>query len=106
MMEFLSSDPFEILQIIFEYDHLFYGLKNHYLKAICARPKSIFSSEKFLLLEEEVIYTIFDQENLNIEEIKVWDRMIEWGIAKNSELAYKDISKWTEGDFVILKRTL
>ncbi|RIA96138.1 hypothetical protein C1645_872285 [Glomus cerebriforme] len=105
IMEF-SSDPFEILQIIFEYDHLFYKLKYHYLKYICERPKLIFSSEKFLSLREDIIYTIFDQENLNIEEIKIWDRMIDWGIARNPSLIKKDINKWIKDDFIILKKSL
>ncbi|GBC03678.1 hypothetical protein RclHR1_05250014 [Rhizophagus clarus] len=106
IMEFFSSDPFEILRTILKYDHLFYKLKDHYLNYICDRAKYIFSSEKFLLLEEEMICTILDQENLNIEEIIVWDKMIEWGIARNPSLANKEIAKWIEDDFIILRQSL
>ncbi|PKC75342.1 hypothetical protein RhiirA1_528877 [Rhizophagus irregularis] len=106
IMEFFSSDPLEILRTILKYDRLFYKLKDHYLNYICDRAKYIFSSEKFLLLEEEMICTILDQENLNIEEIFIWDKMIEWGIARNPSLAEKEIAKWMEDDFIILQKSL
>ncbi|RGB39911.1 hypothetical protein C1646_739878 [Rhizophagus diaphanus] len=106
IMEFFSSDPLEILRTILKYDHLFYKLKDHYLNFICDRAKYIFSSEKFILLEEEMICTILDQENLNIEEIIIWDKMIEWGIARNPSLADKEIAKWREDDFIILQKSL
>lgn len=40
-----------------------------------------------------------------MEEELIWDRVIEWGIARNPTLP-KNIEEWTEENFLKLKNTL
>ncbi|RHZ70833.1 hypothetical protein Glove_266g35 [Diversispora epigaea] len=68
-------------------------------------PNLIFDSSDFTSLEESTIVSLLKRNDLQIEEIKLWDYIIKWGIAKTSTLP-TNLNDWTTEDFLTLKITL
>ncbi|RHZ83873.1 hypothetical protein Glove_87g229 [Diversispora epigaea] len=89
---------------IFDSDK-FKDLKKFYNDIIVKYPNLIFESEDFTSLQETALISILERDDLNVEEIKIWDYVIKWGIAQNPTLP-ADSKEWTKGNFKALKITL
>ncbi|RHZ83745.1 hypothetical protein Glove_87g200 [Diversispora epigaea] len=63
---------------------------------------SIFDSNEF---KETALISILERDELNVEEIKIWDYVIKWGIAQNPTLP-ADSKEWSNENFEALKITL
>ncbi|RHZ45001.1 hypothetical protein Glove_700g25 [Diversispora epigaea] len=72
---------------------------------ITKHPNTIFESENFHSLPEDALISILKQDNLQLEEGKIWEYVIEWGKAKNPTLP-TNLDKWTSDNFLSLKKTL
>ncbi|RHZ60900.1 hypothetical protein Glove_350g33 [Diversispora epigaea] len=72
---------------------------------ITKHPNTIFESENFLSLPEDALISIIKQDDLQLEESKIWEYVIQWGEAKNSTLP-TNLTEWTSSDFLTLKETL
>ncbi|RIB17547.1 hypothetical protein C2G38_1421991 [Gigaspora rosea] len=68
-------------------------------------PKSIFDSEDFLSFQENALVSLISRDDLQMEELKIWNRVIEWGIAQNPGLP-SDPKNWSNENFLALKTTL
>ncbi|RHZ90152.1 hypothetical protein Glove_5g32 [Diversispora epigaea] len=68
-------------------------------------PNTIFESENFHSLPEDALISILKQDDLQLEENKIWEYVIEWGKAKNPTLP-TNLNEWTSANFVTLKETL
>ncbi|RIB04843.1 hypothetical protein C2G38_2148830 [Gigaspora rosea] len=69
---------------------------------IAKYPNLIFDSDDFKSLQENALSWIIKQDNLAVEELKVWNYVIKWGIAQNSELP-SNPKNWTQENFKALK---
>ncbi|RHZ85578.1 hypothetical protein Glove_64g49 [Diversispora epigaea] len=83
----------------------FKGLKKFYNDIIVKYPNLIFGSEGFTSLQETALISILKRDDLKVEEIKIWDYVIKWGIAQNPTLP-TDSKKWSKENFETLKMTL
>ncbi|RHZ53616.1 hypothetical protein Glove_440g21 [Diversispora epigaea] len=83
----------------------FKGLKQFYNDVISKHPNLIFESENFTSLQEAALISILENDNLQLEEIKIWDYVIKWGIAQNPTLP-RNLEVWSEENFKTLKTTL
>ncbi|RHZ82563.1 hypothetical protein Glove_109g32 [Diversispora epigaea] len=83
----------------------FEGLKQFYNDIITKHPNLIFESEDFTSLQEAALISILEKDNLQLEEIKIWDYVIKWGIAQNPALP-GNLEEWSEENFKTLKVTL
>ncbi|RHZ60967.1 hypothetical protein Glove_350g43 [Diversispora epigaea] len=72
---------------------------------IAKHPNTIFESENFLTLPEDALISIIKQDDLQLDEGKVWEYVIQWGKAKNTTLP-TNIEEWTSDNFITLKQTL
>ncbi|RHZ78483.1 hypothetical protein Glove_164g53 [Diversispora epigaea] len=72
---------------------------------IAKYPNTIFESKEFHSLPEDVLISILKQDDLQLEESKIWEYVIEWGKAKNPTLP-TSLDKWTSDNFSSLKGTL
>ncbi|RIB08503.1 hypothetical protein C2G38_2211486 [Gigaspora rosea] len=68
-------------------------------------PNLVFDSEDFTSLKEHALISLIKRDDLQMEEIKIWNHVIEWGIAQNSTLP-SDIENWSYENFITLKTTL
>ncbi|RHZ53635.1 hypothetical protein Glove_440g9 [Diversispora epigaea] len=83
----------------------FKGLKQFYNDIITKHPNLIFESEDFTSLQEAALISILEKDNLQLEEIKIWDYVIKWGIAQNPTLP-TNLEEWSKENFKTLKITL
>ncbi|CAB4444553.1 unnamed protein product [Rhizophagus irregularis] len=97
--KFLQENFMEILQMVY-YNELFVELFNYCLEEI----DTIFNSDKIFNLEAPLLEFLLKQDNLNLDEIEIWDGLIKWGLAQ--EKLNRDTSKWNKNDIIIFKRIL
>ncbi|RHZ84342.1 hypothetical protein Glove_83g118 [Diversispora epigaea] len=83
----------------------FKGLNQFYNDIITKHPNLIFESEDFTSLQEAALISILEKDNLQLEEIKISDYVIKWGIVQNSTLP-RNLEEWSEENFKTLKTTL
>ncbi|RHZ73591.1 hypothetical protein Glove_230g5 [Diversispora epigaea] len=83
----------------------FKDLKKFYNDIIVKYPNLIFDSGDFTSLQETALVSILKRDDLKVEEIKIWDYVIKWGIAQNPTLP-ADSKEWSKKNFEALKITL
>jgi hypothetical protein len=72
---------------------------------IFKHPNTIFEQDNFNSLPEDILISIIRLDDLQLEEDKIWDYVIQWGKAKNPILP-ADLNEWTNDNFLTLKTTL
>ncbi|RHZ71360.1 hypothetical protein Glove_259g26 [Diversispora epigaea] len=80
-------------------------LQNYYNDIIAKYPNLIFESTDFNTLPEAALVSIIQREDLQLEESKIWDYVIQWGTAHNKILP-SNLDDWIDKDFQILKNSL
>ncbi|RIB28332.1 hypothetical protein C2G38_1524431 [Gigaspora rosea] len=65
----------------------------------------IFDSENFTSIQESTLISLIKRDDLQIEEVKIWKHVIEWGITRNPGLP-SDPKNWTSENFLAMKTTL
>ena len=86
--------------------HQSFNLLHDYCnKLIDENPVLFLKASDFTTIEKSMLISILESDNLESEEIDIWDCVIKWGIGQNEELA-KDISEWRKEDFVKLKNII
>ncbi|RHZ43770.1 hypothetical protein Glove_856g47 [Diversispora epigaea] len=80
-------------------------IQNFCNNIISKHPNIIFESENFNSLPEDVLISIIKLDDLQLEEEKIWDYVIQWGRAKNPTFP-TNLNEWTSDNFLTLKITL
>jgi hypothetical protein len=93
-----------IYQISFE-NNSFLELQKYCNDLISKEPNKIFNSPRFSSISEKLLITFIQSNNLQINEVQVWENVIKWGLAQNPELS-SDPENYTKEDFNALKNTL
>ncbi|RHZ67414.1 hypothetical protein Glove_301g14 [Diversispora epigaea] len=83
----------------------FKKLKNFCNDIVVKYPNLIFDSNDFTSLKESALITLLKRDDLQIEEVKIWDYVMKWGIAQTSTLP-TNLGEWTKENFLTLKTTL
>ncbi|GBC06518.1 hypothetical protein RclHR1_00690008 [Rhizophagus clarus] len=86
-------------------DDSFLDLQKFCTELISKQPEKIFKSPSFVSISEEALIAIIRSDNLQMNEVQIWEHVLKWGIAQNPELS-SDSSSYSNGDFVALKNTL
>jgi hypothetical protein len=83
-------------------------LRDYCFELICLDPQPFITSKAFLSLDKDILYDLLKRNDLQIEEIVVWDYLIKWGIKQTSGLGSRnnDIIKWNNKNYEELKNTL
>ncbi|RGB38446.1 hypothetical protein C1646_534417 [Rhizophagus diaphanus] len=103
--QFLRDDPIEILQTIF-YRQEFNNLQEFCLEMICYEPEILFNSSKFIYLPAPILEIILKRDDLNLDEIEIWENLIKWGLAQDSILNDDNTGKDFHEKFDSFKRIL
>ncbi|CAG8535581.1 11231_t:CDS:2 [Scutellospora calospora] len=102
---FLQQNPVGMLHIAARHE-AFNKIEEFSLETICENPEILFdSNNKYLSLEEDLLILILKHDGLNMDESEIWERVVKWGIAQNTELN-DDVTKFNYDDFELLKKTL
>ncbi|GBC11581.2 BTB/POZ protein [Rhizophagus irregularis DAOM 181602=DAOM 197198] len=86
----------EIFQIILKYIYGDFMLKS---------PEKIFKSLDVTLLPEKTLVQVIQRDDLQMKEVKVWERVLKWGLAQNPKI-FSDPNTWSNDDFKTMKNTL
>ncbi|RIB27296.1 hypothetical protein C2G38_2062373 [Gigaspora rosea] len=65
----------------------------------------IFDSDDFTTIQENALVALLKNDNLQMEEWEIWDKVILWGKTKVSDLP-SSLEEWTNENFKSLKSTL
>ncbi|RIB22552.1 hypothetical protein C2G38_2173713 [Gigaspora rosea] len=68
-------------------------------------PSMIFNSDDFKTLQENAFIALLKQDDLQMEESEIWDKVILWGKARTPDLP-SNLEVWTDENFKSLKATL
>jgi hypothetical protein len=76
------------------------NLQEFCVKKICVNPELIFKSDDFTNLSEEILINLLKRDELDMEEIKIWEYVIHWGIHKcSNNLSEKNVNEWKKENF-------
>jgi hypothetical protein len=100
----LQNDPVGALQTVFHYESLV-NLRELCLETICLEPKKFFNSNKFTQSSVQLLEIILKREDLNIDEIKIWENIVKWGLAQEHNFS-SDVSRWSQDDIMTFKRII
>ena len=84
---------------------LFNLLQDFCNKLICKNPGSILKSNDVAAIEKSMLISILKSDNLKLDDIDIWNHVIQWGVGQNETLG-KNISVWSKDDFKKLKNIL
>jgi hypothetical protein len=80
-------------------------LQNFCMELMTKEPVKILNSTDFISISETCLISLIKQNNLQMDDIKIWEHVLKWGIAQNPDLPL-DPSDYSKHDFITLKITL
>ncbi|RHZ77306.1 hypothetical protein Glove_182g15 [Diversispora epigaea] len=83
----------------------FKNLENYCNDIIVKYPNLIFDANDFTSLPESALISLLKRDDLQMEEVEIWDYIVQWGIAQNPTLP-TNLEDWTKDNFLVLKTTL
>ncbi|RGB27450.1 BTB/POZ protein [Rhizophagus diaphanus] len=101
--EFLHQNPIGILETIYQHES-FTDLRDFCLEKICEEPEIIFNSDKFIELKAPLLEILLRRDDLNIDEIKIWEGLLKWCFAQQNMI--NDPTKWNNEDITKIERSL
>ncbi|GES76313.1 carbohydrate-binding module family 13 protein [Rhizophagus clarus] len=93
-----------IYRISFE-SNSFFDLQRCCIDLVSKEPIKILNSLNFSTISEKFLISLIQENNLRMSESQVWEYVIKWGLAQNSELP-SDPTRCSKDDFKVLKNTL
>jgi hypothetical protein len=101
--EFLHKNPTNILEIVYRHE-TFTTLWDFCLEKICEEPKILFNSDKFIDLKAPLLELLLKRDDLNADEIDVWESLLKWCFAQLN--MKEDPKKWNKEDIVKIEDLL
>ncbi|RHZ89555.1 hypothetical protein Glove_13g111 [Diversispora epigaea] len=83
----------------------FKNLENYCNDILVRYPSLIFDSSDFASLPVSALVSLLKRDDLQMEEVKIWDYVIKWGISQSPTL-HTDLEEWSKENFLTLKITL
>ncbi|CAB4442823.1 unnamed protein product [Rhizophagus irregularis] len=93
-----------IYQTSFENDS-FLELQKFCTNLITKKPNKIFKSPSFSSTPEKLLVSLIQSDNLQMNEIQVWEHVLKWGLAQSPELP-SDPTNFSKEDFKTLKNNM
>ncbi|GES96365.1 carbohydrate-binding module family 13 protein [Rhizophagus clarus] len=93
-----------IYQASFE-NNSFLELQKYCTNIISKEPDKIFKSSDFSSISEKILISLIQNDDLQMNEIQVWENVLKWGHAQNPELP-SDPASLSKDDFNVLRSTL
>ena len=84
-----------------------FSILYEYIKELVSNdPKRFFKdSNSFLELENDALFSLIQYDNFKMEEIEIWDNLLEWAIAKNPTIS-SNRSLWKTKEIEVIKQTI
>ncbi|KAF0415737.1 BTB-domain-containing protein [Gigaspora margarita] len=81
-------------------------LRFHCISIVCPDPVKFFESREFIELDEATLISLLNRDDLCMEEGKIWDLVLRWGLINTPNLKNLDIVNWGTKEFNALEKTL
>ncbi|RIA90648.1 hypothetical protein C1645_823100 [Glomus cerebriforme] len=93
----IQSNMIEVLHTVFRLVTC-KKLQDHCLEKICEDPTTFFNLKNFPTLDNDIFYLLLSRDDLQIDEVLVWDYLIKWGTyqSKLLESDYDDYQSQSE----------
>ncbi|RHZ45364.1 hypothetical protein Glove_680g50 [Diversispora epigaea] len=101
-LDWLRDNFYDVFFTIFAHDN-FEKLQKSCSKIIAQDPKN--HQHYFTQWPEKLILEVLQREDLQLEEIDVWDTIVRWGAAQVG-LSTQSVNQWTKEDFSKLSNKL
>ncbi|CAG8770988.1 30184_t:CDS:2, partial [Gigaspora margarita] len=106
----LFSNIVVSLNVVCRHNH-FHDLYNRILTFTFRCPYSLFDSTNLSLLDEVAMICLLESDDLELEEIEIWNYLIKWGISKIldddiTNWSDENVLNWTDEHFMALKETI
>jgi hypothetical protein len=103
---FLLDNLLELCNITSLFPH-FQILQRHTTVLVKNYSTQIFNSHYFLELPENIVVSCLENDNLNLYEIEIWNKVLDWGIKQISrKLNKRKMNDWIMEDFMELEEKL
>ncbi|KAG9292154.1 hypothetical protein G9A89_005298 [Geosiphon pyriformis] len=87
--------------------HSFKKLQKFCTEISIKNPSAFFYSQDFTSLNKNALCSILSRDDLNMEESEIWDKILEWGIAKlSNEIQLEKVLNWTDENFEAFKESI
>ncbi|KAG9296960.1 hypothetical protein G9A89_003674 [Geosiphon pyriformis] len=100
----INNEPQWLLQNFVQVMHEVFSLQacktfqDHCIDAICSDPQSFFSSDEFTSVEKDILLALLQRNDLEMEEVDLWNHVIRWGAAQTQDLE-NWCGQWNEDGF-------
>ncbi|CAB4411285.1 unnamed protein product [Rhizophagus irregularis] len=91
-----------VYQTSFE-NNSFLELQKYCTDLISKEPDKIFKSPNFSSIPEKILISLIQNDHLQMSEVQIWDQVIKWGIAQNSDLS-SNFTNYSKDNFKTLKK--
>ncbi|CAG8586371.1 7878_t:CDS:2 [Acaulospora morrowiae] len=106
----VASDELLLGELIIYIQDYFINQGHSWLKTtICNDPEPFFTSESFPSLNKDIFLELIKRNDLEIDEVDIWEHLITWGLHQTQEIEkmkLSDVMKFSEKNFTDLKKTL
>src|ERR1043166_7759660 len=90
---------------ICQHDH-FTNLYKVALRLVCRNPKILFETKDFLTMEKNILIRLLRCDDLELDEIEIWNYLIKWGIENTDFILDDDSTEWEPTDFMNLENII
>ncbi|RIA90995.1 BTB/POZ protein [Glomus cerebriforme] len=94
--EELLKQNFVLIQDIANRFTQFTELSQFFNNAFQQNPSLIFKANDFITIKREILLEIVTRNNLPLNPIEIWDKLMEWSIAQSDNELPSDITRWTD----------
>jgi hypothetical protein len=101
---YIQQNSIEILEKIYQ-NNDFTDLQNFCIKKICEDPERLINSNRFTSLKAPLLELLFKSDDLPLDEIDIWNNLIKWCQAQNSNIS-QDPTHWNNEEITIMERTI
>ncbi|GBC04178.1 hypothetical protein RclHR1_05550015 [Rhizophagus clarus] len=96
---------FEFTQQISSQSNNLSKLQEFCTTLVIQSPEKVLKSLNFTSLSEKSLISIIKSDDLQMEEIEVWEHVLKWGLAQNPTLI-PDPKSWSKDNFKTMRNTL
>ncbi|RHZ49015.1 hypothetical protein Glove_535g25 [Diversispora epigaea] len=83
--EWIKRNVIKVHRTIYPHDGC-KKLQDYCLDIICKNPLLLFESKDFHEFDESLLLPLLSRDDLQIDEIEIWDHLIQWGLAQMSDM--------------------
>ncbi|RIA96276.1 hypothetical protein C1645_872151, partial [Glomus cerebriforme] len=100
-------DTFDVIKVLFATSELYLQELITYLQSFLIENKMDWIEQNFDFIHQtkKLLVSIVQNDNLQMDEIQVWEHVIKWGTTQNPELP-SDVENYSDDNFNTLKNTL